>query len=218
MYCPKCDMPRPNDVRFCKECGTALIMPKKGKLWPPMIIMVCMLLIGTIVFVATRTTGPVTPWFTIEDGVLYYDDTLYTGSSVLQIPATVDGQTVEQIGPDSFRDCDTITEVILPDTVHTIQAGAFQDCDALVCVKFPESLVSIEENAFYGCGDLEAIYIPEAVQTIGQDAFSRCISLEHIFFVGDASDWKDLYPQTINAATQIYTVSGPDATGYTVAE
>lgn len=218
MYCPKCDAPRPNDVRFCRECGTELIPPgasKKGRLWPPILSMALMLVIGISVYLMTRPEISVTPWFTIEDGTLYFDEASYTGSPVLEIPATVDGQTVEKIGADGFRNCDGLTEVILPGTVHTIGENAFQDCDGLLGIKFPESLVSIGEDAFSGCGSLEAIYVPAAVDAVGKDAFLHCPDLEHIFFVGTAADWDTLYPQEITKNTQIYTVSGPDATSYT---
>ncbi|MBQ7344518.1 MAG: leucine-rich repeat protein [Oscillospiraceae bacterium] len=217
MYCPKCDTPRPYDFRFCRECGSTLIHPtqtKKGKRWPAIAVMALMLSVGIVVYFIGRDTTPATPWLSIQDGTVYFDQSLYDGPSVVEIPSKVDGQVVESIGAESFRDCDTITEVILPDTVRTIHAGAFQDCDELRGVKLPEGLVSIHDEAFLGCDSLEAIYVPGSVATIGVDAFADCPELKHIFFVGDRADWESLYPQSITENALIHSVSGPDATTY----
>ncbi len=194
MFCPKCNAPRPNDIMRCSVCGSELVplsQPKKGRLWPPALLLAVMLLVGVAVFLMTRAPSSQTPWFTVEDGVLSFDQARYTGGSVLEIPATVDGQTVTAIG-----------------------TGAFQDCDCLRGIKLPESLTVIEDRAFYNCDKLEAIYVPGNTHTIQQDAFSGCERLIHIFYAGDLKDWQALYPQTITKETQIYTVSGPDAQEY----
>lgn len=219
MYCPHCDAPRPNDIMRCSICGgelAPLSARKKGRLWPPAVLLAVMLLVGVYVFVITRTPSSQTPWFTVEDGVLFFDQSQYTGGTELEIPATVNGQTVTAIGAQAFQDCDFIEELTLPDTLRTIQYDAFRNCDGLRGVKLPESLTVIEDRAFYGCDELEAIYVPENTHTVQQDAFSGCPRLIHIFYTGTTADWEALYPQTITNHTLIYTVSGPDAERYQI--
>ena len=220
MKCQQCGFENNKDSRFCIRCGTPLIVPvkpKKGKLWPPMVIMAVMLIVGSVIFAIT--VSPVskpsaTPWFTIEDGTLYFDAVLYTGGSHLEIPATVSGQTVTALADECFMDCDELESVTLPDTLEYIGDRAFMGCDSLRGIKLTEKVHFVGPEAFYNCPALEAVYIPASVETMGVNAFSACFQLEHVFFAGDLKDWMELYPQYINIDTQIYRVSGPDADSY----
>ena len=217
MYCPNCDMPRPNHLRFCSTCGTALVAPtppKKGKLWPPIAFMAIMMAIGILIFLIVPSTTPPTAPFYQENGQLIFQPEYYYGSPIINVPNRVDSETVTKLGPDCFQDCDTIIEVILPDSVQTIGQRAFEDCDNIACIKLPEGLQTIEASAFAGCDSLEAIYVPASVTSIAADAFAGCPKLQTIFYVGTAEDWNTLYPSEISENTKIYTVSGPDAQEY----
>jgi hypothetical protein len=214
-------MPRPDDPTFCSECGTALIplpKPQKGRLWPPVLFMAVMLTVGCIIFAFTwkdNSSAPASaPWFSMENGELYFDALTYLGGDVLTIPESVNGQTVTAISDSCFQDCDFLTEVIFPDSVTTIGDNAFEDCDGLQGVKLPESITAIGTYAFYDCDALEAIYIPGSVDTIGGFAISDCDALRHIFFVGNRAKWNEVYPGTLDSKTTIYAVSGPDANSF----
>lgn len=217
MYCPNCNTPRPNHLRFCCTCGTALIappQPKKGKLWPPIIFMAVMMLLGTLVFLIAPSPTPPATVFYQEDGQLVFQPDYYSGGPVVTVPESIDNQAVTKLSPNCFRDCDMISEVILPDTVQIIGQGAFADCDTLACIKLPEGLQTIEQSAFAGCDSLEAIYVPASVTSIAPEAFAACPKLHTIFYVGTDEAWNGLYPSQINENTKIYTVSGPDAQEY----
>lgn len=220
MFCPKCNMPRPNDIRFCSQCGTELLAPpkqKKGKLWPPIVFMAVMVAVGCVCFALTRpeeSQPSSTPWFSVEDGVLSFDAELYTGSSVLEIPDTVDGETVTALADGCFQEYSPLETVILPDTLEVIGNQAFLGCENLRGIKLTENVEAIGHEAFYNCPSLEAIYIPGSVDTVGTNAFSACFNLKHVFFVGDLEEWRTLYPQNMGNNTQIYEVSGPNADSY----
>ncbi|MBQ3215279.1 MAG: leucine-rich repeat protein [Oscillospiraceae bacterium] len=221
MFCPKCNAPRPNDPVFCSECGTTLIAPpkpKKGKLWPPLVFLAVMFTIGCVVFALTyapKDNAPsATPWFSVEDGVLFFDYSLYTGDGNLVVPETVNGEKVTALSDGCFSDCDTLTSVTLPDSLITIGDKAFSDCNKLRGVKLTENVTSIGAKAFYSCAALEAVYVPASVQTIGNDAFGRCTALRNVFFVGDIAGWNALYPQKINPNTRFYRVDGPNSDSY----
>lgn len=218
MFCPNCNEPRPDDPHFCSTCGTPLIdpnPPKKGRILPPIFFMVVMLIIGTAVFYLFPSAAPSdTPWFTVVDGELYFDHALYTGGPELTVPSTIDGQTVTSVSAHCFYGCSGLTTVNLPDTVQSIGNGAFSDCTDLRGIKLPEGLETIGQQAFCGCSGLEAIYIPGSVQSIGSNALESCPNLRHIFIVGDSMDFASIYPQNISPLTEIYSVSGPNASNY----
>lgn len=83
------------------------------------------------------------------------------------------GDKVTAIGPEAFRYCDQITEVIFPDTLTTIDAGAFVACDNLASVTIPDSVHTIGDNAFASCPKLENVaFEGTVIRNLGNYAFS----------------------------------------------
>ena len=97
--------------------------------------------------------------------------TKYNGSaSVLDLKTIFAGQNIVRIGASAFAEHDTITEVILPDTVTSIGMDAFRDCSSLEKITFSSSLNVISVKAFFGCR-LSDITLPASCTSIAVDAF-----------------------------------------------
>lgn len=183
---------------------------KKGAMWPPIILMAVMLCAGIAVFFLTggNQKSSDTPWFQIENGVLYFDESKYTGGPELTVPETVNGEWVLALGDKCFYDCDSLTTVFLPDSLQIIGDSAFADCDAIRGILIPESVNQIGAAAFQGCDGLEAICVPYTVKSIGSNAFYGCFALEHIFYPGPKASWKALYSDPIGRSTYVYCADG----------
>jgi len=111
-------------------------------------------------------------WTVQEDGtasIEYYNGT----ATQIEIPSTLDGRDVTQIGWDVFRGNTTITSAVIPNTVKVIQSGAFLGCTSLSQVTLSEGLVSLEDVVFGECTSLTNIILPESLQRIGGRAFWR---------------------------------------------
>ena len=65
--------------------------------------------------------------------------------------------------------------------VKCIPVGAFMDCDTITSIILPESLESIKSDAFSNCSALTSITIPDSVTTIGYSAFEYCSSLTSVY-------------------------------------
>ena len=114
-----------------------------------------------------------------ESGKLVIDG--YRGASkVLDIPASINGIVVEEIGRWSFLMNETIEEVIIPNGLKIIGEGAFSACDKIKKVTLAPSLERIEATAFSGCASLESIILPEALVYLGSSAFNACESLKSV--------------------------------------
>jgi hypothetical protein len=68
----------------------------------------------------------------------------------------------------------------------SIGRNTFRDCNSLTSISIPDSVTSIGEKAFNLCNSLTSITIPDGVTSIGDDAFRDCNSLTSIIFLGAA--------------------------------
>ena len=92
---------------------------------------------------------------------------------------------MRSIGDGAFRDCTSITAVMIPEGVTEIGNYAFRNCRALTAVVLPDTLERIGRYAFSYCTKLESLRIPASVTEIGTEAFSNC-SVWSVTFYGDA--------------------------------
>ncbi len=127
------------------------------------------------------TTAPATTslseTFAVSGGVL----SEYKGADAkVNVPSSVNGETVTSIGIGAFSGNTSVTSLILPSGVTKIGQEAFSDCIKLSSVSLPSTLKSIGIGAFYGCTSLKNISIPNGVQSIGDDAFAECSGLTGI--------------------------------------
>lgn len=126
-----------------------------------------------------------------EEGIKYaltsdksfYTVISYKGSdTTIEIPRLMDGLRVVSISDNAFKNCESITNVILPNTIESIGTSAFSGCSSLKEINIPDSVTEIGEKAFYNCSALEIINEIERVETVGAEAFSGCSSLQQIAF------------------------------------
>ncbi len=188
----------------------------------PILIMAVLCVIGLSLFYAlpgsqpapedpaTGTTLPEseTPWFTMDNGTLYFHEEYYDGPGKLTIPETVNGQTVTTLGRNCFLHADTITTVILPGTLERIEYCAFSGCRNLRGIFLPEGITEIGSDVFVDCTALEAICIPSTVENIGSRAFKGCYALKYILYSGTHEEWVSLYQDLISPKTQVYCTDG----------
>ena len=105
----------------------------------------------------------------------------YEGAATkIRIADTYKGLPVTTIYSKAFYGNNTITSVIIPDSVTSIGSYAFWGCHYLTGVVIPDSVTSIGYEAFYSCDNLTSVVIPDSVTSIGDQVFCGCTSLTSI--------------------------------------
>lgn len=92
-----------------------------------------------------------------EDGLCI---TGYSGpGGQVDIPASIDGRKVVEIGENAFRDNASILSVSIPEGVTRVASAAFWRCPALISLQLPASLNSIANGAFGACTALRSLLL-----------------------------------------------------------
>ena len=91
---------------------------------------------------------------------LHYNNT-YSVSGIgdctdteIVIPETLDGLSVTDIDSSAFYYCDSLTSVVIPDSVISIGSEAFRDCSSLTSITIGNGVTSIGSSAFNDCSAL----------------------------------------------------------------
>ena len=102
-----------------------------------------------------------------------------SGEVVIPSNVTYMGQSynVTGIGDYAFTDCNSLTDITIPEGVTEIGEAAFDNCNNLTSAILPASLTSIGYYTFSYCYNLTSITIPVGVTSVESYAFYRCSNL-----------------------------------------
>ena len=154
--------------------------------------------------------------FTTNNGSITITGYSGPGGNIV-IPSTINGYPVANIAAFAFSAYstgDTITGVIVPDSVTNIGRDAFEGClsltnaiistnvteinnevfnsTGLTSFAFPVGITSIDPSAFDSCSQLANVTIPATVVNIGQYAFNDCYTMTSVVIpdsVTNLGDW-----------------------------
>jgi len=95
-------------------------------------------------------------------------------------------KTVKEIGGSAYEDCINLTSVTFESVspLEKIAGGTFRNCHSLSAIIIPDSITSIQSYAFSGCSSLESLVIPSSVISIEGSTFEGCSSLKSVVFLG----------------------------------
>ncbi len=107
--------------------------------------------------------------------------TAYKGADQnVNIPDTIEGTAVTEIGYEAFSGNSTLTDISMPGTITAIGSMAFEGCTGLNRITIPSGVTTIAPYTFYGCSGLTSVSLPSSVSTIMLEAFGGCTNLTSI--------------------------------------
>ena len=99
--------------------------------------------------------------FILSTDESYYLVSEYTGTDTkVVIPFIYNDKPVTIISKRAFYECNSLTNIIIPDSVTSIGDYAFCKCVSLKSITIPNSVTSIGYSVFYKCSSLEKITLP----------------------------------------------------------
>ena len=134
----------------------------------------------------TSTTVLVIPAYVNGFPVKYIGDKAFQDNTLLRTVILCEG--IEVIGASAFYGCNSMTRIDLPNSLKTISGSAFQNCSTLPTIVVPNNVKKINSYAFRGCSGLTSITIPNSVTYIGDNAFKDCTGLADVY-ITDLAKW-----------------------------
>jgi hypothetical protein len=103
----------------------------------------------------------------------------------VEIPSTIDNDTVVDIGKGAFSENDKIEKVTIPSTIGEIYSKAFYHCSSLkeiICES--TNLSRLMSYSFEGCTSLDVVHLPKRCTYLAPYSFADCgeISVMYIPF------------------------------------
>ena len=145
-----------------------------------------------IPFAAGAETSGSFRYDVLDDGTARIKKYIDNGSKTVDIPSTIDGYKVTEIGDDAFYGCTGLTSVTIPNSVTEIGNWAFMDCKGLTKItvdKNNKNYTSVEGVLFnkdkteilvYPNAKGSSYVIPSSVTEIGYSAFEGCTGLTSV--------------------------------------
>ena len=138
----------------------------------------------------------------VEGGTWYYElsstsERIYTSNDV--------------IGNQMFRNCTTLENIVLPNTIISIGRGAFRESKSLTTINIPASVSFIDDLAFNECSSLKSIVIPDGVPSIGEWAFYNCSSLTSIVIPSSVTS---IGKYAFRSCSSLASIDIPDAVSF----
>ena len=94
------------------------------------------------------------------------------------------------VSEETFRSCEYLESVILPNSITTIESRAFYECPALKEITIPASVKNWGEFIFYGSA-LETVTFADGLEVIGDQSFRGTTTLKNIYFPETLKEIKD---------------------------
>lgn len=100
--------------------------------------------------------------------------------------------SVASIGGNAFSYCESLTSVTISNNVKSLWDCAFEECRSLVSIVIPDNVTTIGNGCFKYCSGLVSVIIGRNVAYIGYQAFNDCSSLTSITFKGTVQEWDNI--------------------------
>ncbi len=124
----------------------------------------------------------------------------------IEIPSTLDGKNVVELGSEAFKGATNITKVVIPNTVKEIGLWAFQGCTSLSKIDLG-NVERIKDSSFKNCTSLTSVKLPK---TLNKDAsgapFLGCTNLKEIVL----EEGMTVVPDYVCASTPITEIKIPN--------
>ena len=156
-------------------CKVGILMGKRAGAYASAIAVAALMLLSSSLVLSAGSASAYQEGefsFTLDGSPAVATITGYSGpGGSVVIPDHIGGQSVAHLGEGAFQAVNSITSVVIPDSVLTIGASAFSGCSALTSVTIGAAVTTVGDHAFSGCAALTSVTVGGSVTSLGDGAF-----------------------------------------------
>lgn len=115
----------------------------------------------------------------VDNALLEFGWNSVDGSQALTTVTIKDGTKLGSISQQAFKNCTSLVEFHMPDTLTSMKGNVFDGCTSLKTVTWSKGLTTIPDGTFNDCTSLQ-FEIPSWITSIGSSAFKNCDSITSI--------------------------------------
>ena len=185
------------------------------------------LLLFSLIFTSLQAADLSDLTWTVSGGKVTITDCEESATGHLDIPASIEGSPVTALGNSAFRNCSSLTNIVIPNSITSIKGGVFSGCSGLTIITIPAGVTSIGLFNFNGCYNLTTIEVsPENPQFQSLDGvlFNKTLTTLIIYPQGkpgpvyhipdSVTAIKQLAFSGVNTLTRIVIPPGLTSLGY----
>ncbi len=115
----------------------------------------------------------------IEEGCTKIGSHAFSGLTYLTLVEFPE-ESLKEIGAYAFNYCESLTRIIVPDSVTSLGEYVFTTCRKLKMVRFGTGITEIPAGACFRASELIDVFFTENCKYIGSSAFYECKKLESV--------------------------------------
>ena len=151
----------------------------------------------------------------IPSGVTLIENNTFENCRSLEKIEFAEGSQLEHIQYDIISGCESLTQLILPESVKIIDGAAFSDAPGLKLIRIPSGVTVLNQNLLSNCTSLEKIEFAEGsrLEQVDENFVSGCENLRQLSLpeglktVGSGA-FRNSYLQDITLPASLQKIAG----------
>ncbi len=163
----------------------------------------------SVTSIGSNAFGGCTKLIEEQNGISYLDTWIVDADTTIYTSVSI-SSNITGIASGAFNYCTNLTDITFEENskLKIIGKNAFYECETLENIIFPNTLTSIGDMAFFGCKKLTSIVIPENVTEMGNGAFFGCTELTDVVISGSVNKISD---SAFGFCSKIDNITLPDS-------
>ena len=153
----------------------------------------------------------------IPNTVTSFGERVFTGCTSMASVTFEEGCKLTSFPSETFNNCSSLTEIVIPSSVTSISGWVFYNCTNLKSLTIPENVKSLDDGIWYGCANMTSLDLSKATQIAALYTMTS-INRNSGIFRGLSANCEVILPYGCQATGNHVTIAEPDENSIGIAD